>query len=180
MRFLTFLLFVFLSLPFSEALSGQFSCVGAKGGKPGACAHDFVLNDLDGRKTSLSDYAGKVIFLNFWATWCSPCAVEIPWMETLNHKLLKKKFAMITVSIDTDGGAKKIFDYYQSQFGRKPAFPVLLDQTKAVSNKYGTFKVPETYIIDHTGKILDKVEGIKDWTDSMILHYLELLEKAAR
>lgn len=82
---------------------------------------------------------------------------------------------MISVSIDTEGGSKKIHDYYQSRFNKKPTFPVLLDSTKSVSSKYGTFKVPETYIIDQTGRIRDKVEGIKDWNDPMILHYIELL-----
>ena len=160
-------------LLFGEAKAG-YICKGATGGKPGQCAPDFLLNDLSGKPVRLSSYAGKVVFLNFWATWCAPCADEIPWIETVSHRMIGKDFAVVTVSIDTEG-SKKIQEYFQGLFKKNPPFPVLLDAKKSVSSQYGTFKVPETYIIDKTGRIRDKVEGIRDWTDSMILHYFELL-----
>lgn len=172
-----FLITLFSSLLWFSAPVGAaaYACSGPKGGKVGQCAPDFELADLQGKRVRLSSYAGKVVFLNFWATWCAPCATEIPWMETASHRLIGKDFAVLTVSIDTEGGAAKIDRYFQDLFKKKAPFPVLLDTTKAISAQYGTFKVPETYIIDKTGKIRDKIEGIRDWSDSMLIHYFEVL-----
>jgi len=170
-RLSVFLAILFIAIPAQSA----FTCKGTTGGKVGQCAKDFTLPDLNGTQVSLSAHSGKVIFLNFWATWCAPCADEIPSMESLMRKMASnKKFAMLTVSIDVEG-ASIVQKYFQAQFNHQPNFPVLFDTKKTVSSQYGTFKVPETFIIDKTGKILDKVEGIKDWNDPMLLHYLELL-----
>ncbi|MCB0308840.1 MAG: TlpA family protein disulfide reductase [Bdellovibrionales bacterium] len=165
---------VFLSFGFIHSSLANFKCEGSKGNKVGDCAFDFTLPNLNGNSTRLSQYAGQVIFLNFWATWCAPCADEIPWMETVLHKMENRKFAMITVSIDREGPVK-IKNYFNTLFKHEPLFPVLLDSEKTVSTRFGTFKVPETFIIDKTGKIRDKVEGIKNWSDPMIVHYMELL-----
>ena len=97
--------------------------------------------------------------------------------DKLNRTLPKDKVVMITVNIDDDG-KKAVDKFYQGQLkGKIPSFPVLLDFQQVASKSYGTFKVPETFIIDKTGRIRDKVEGIRDWSDSMTLHYLQLLLK---
>ncbi|MFH1262339.1 MAG: TlpA disulfide reductase family protein [Pseudomonadota bacterium] len=150
-------------------------CAEKSGGTPGQCAPDFTLKTIDGREIRLSSLRGNVVFLNFWATWCPPCATEIPAMERLAHKLEGKKFRMIAVSIDNEGNAA-IRKYFQETFkGVVPPFPILLDLKRDVSHRYGTYKVPETYILDRTGRIRDKIEGVRDWDDMLIQHYLELL-----
>jgi peroxiredoxin len=82
---------------------------------------------------------------------------------------------MLSVSIDSEG--RKVIDpFFQKALkGRTPTFAVLLDPDGGVSKRYGTFKVPETYIIDRTGRILDKAMGIRDWSDSLLVHYFTLL-----
>ena len=161
----------FLSRAYASA------CSGPKAGREGACAYDFQLKDLSGKTVTLSDHFGKVIFLNFWATWCEPCVVEMPELEKLRKRLSGKSFVMLTVSID-DEGAPAIEKFFKKVFPKSsPKFPVLLDSNQKVSKMFGTFKVPETYIIDPSGKIVDKVEGIRSWSDSLIAHYLELLMK---
>ncbi len=152
-------------------------CEGPYGGKEGLCAPDFTLKTLDGNEVRLSSFLGKVIFLNFWATWCTPCAIEIPEMEKAYRKLRSHSFAMLAISIDTEGKAA-IDKFFKETFkGEISSFPILLDPEKKISHQYGTFKVPETYIIDKRGRIRDKVEGIREWNDSLIRHYLELLIK---
>jgi peroxiredoxin len=151
------------------------TCRGAVGGKPGQCAPDFTLRTLDGREVRLSDLRNKVVFLNFWATWCPPCATEIPAMEKLNRQFQGKRFEMLAVSIDTEG-ATAIRKYFKDTFrGVTPSFPILLDTGRNVSGRFGTFQVPETYVLDGTGRVRDKVEGVREWTDGLIVHYLELL-----
>lgn len=153
------------------------ACDGPIGGKVGQCAPDFKLASLDGKEVRLSSYRGKVVFLNFWATWCAPCQVEMPAMERANGHISSDQFTMVTVSID-ENGKPAIDKFFERVFpGRTPNFSVLLDTERRISTQYGTFKVPETYIIDKTGRVRDRVEGIRDWDDSLIVHYLELLAR---
>ena len=147
-------------------------CKGKVGGQEGQCAPDFSLPDINGKTVKLSGHQGKVIFLNFWATWCKPCVDEMASMRHAYSKLKSKDFEMVAVSIDSEG-----FPAIKKFFGDQlPEFQLLLDQSHKVSHEYGTFKVPETYIIDKTGKVRDRVEGIREWDDSLFLHYLELLK----
>jgi peroxiredoxin len=94
-------------------------------------------------------------------------------MEEANQKLASDRFVMLAVSIDSEG-FPAVDKFFQ---GKAPSFTVLLDREHRISHKYGTFKVPETYIIDKTGRVRDRIEGVKQWNDSLILHYLELLVK---
>ena len=176
MKVFFFCLCLFSSVFHGSSAFAFGSCEGPTGGNPGQCALDFTLKTLDGRDVRLSDYKDKVIFLNFWATWCEPCVAEIPSLIKANEKLSHNKpFVMLTVSIDTEG--KEAIDrFYKKHFkGEYPPYPHLMDTNKKISMNYGTFKVPETYIIDKKGVVRDKVEGIRDWEDSLIMHYLELL-----
>jgi len=149
------------------------ACSGPIGGKEGQCAPDFSLPDRSGKRVSVSSFEGKVIFLNFWATWCPPCVEEMASLEEANKKLASDRFVMLAVSIDSEG-----FPVIDKFFkGKTPSFAVLLDREHKFSHKYGTFKVPETYIIDKTGRVRDRVEGVRQWDDPLFLHYIELLEK---
>jgi thiol-disulfide isomerase/thioredoxin len=166
----TFFLFTLLATSVVQA-----TCDGPVGMNEGNCAPDFLLKTPEGKEFSLASLAGKVVFLHFWATWCPPCEEEMPSMEATNRRLGTNKFQMLAVSIDEEGWPA-INKFLKKTFlGETPSFPVFLDSQKKVAQKYGTVKVPETFIIDQQGRIVDKVQGTKEWRDPMILHYLQLL-----
>jgi peroxiredoxin len=132
-------------------------------------APDFTLPALGGNPVRLSNYRGKVVFLNFWATWCPPCRQEMPSMESLYQRFKGQDFEMFAVSIDT-----KAADHVQSfvsTYGL--TFPVLLDPNKKVYRLYGLTGVPETFIIGKNGEILLKIIGSRDWMKKSWLDYLD-------
>ena len=127
----------------------------------GKLAPDFALNDLNGETRKLSDYQGQVVFLNFWATWCKPCQEEMPSMERLHQDLeaeFSDSFVMLAVSID-----KSADDIPAFMAKHKLTFPVLHDRWGKVDRIYKIMGVPETYIIDQTGVLVEKVVGPRDW-----------------
>ena len=134
----------------------------------GKTAPDFTLKDLAGRQVRLSDYRGKVVLLNFWATWCPPCREEIPSMVRLNQVMAGKPFQMLAVSID-EGGVDAIEAFFKKSGS---VLPALLDTDHAVSKRYGTTGVPETFVLDKKGVIMKKVIGGMDWSDPQVISYL--------
>jgi len=134
---------------------------------------DFTLPDLDGNPHKLSDYKGKVVFLNFWATWCKPCEEEMPSMQALYKALDKSKFEIVAVSVDKDG--PETVRNYAKRFGI--TFTVLHDRRGKIKETYKTTGVPETFIIDQNGIVAEKVWGPRDWTlTSSIGTILDLLQ----
>lgn len=128
----------------------------------GKVAPDFELPDSDEKKTlRLSDFRGKVVFLNFWATWCKPCREEMPSMEVLYKNFERDGFVVLAVSIDRVTTKKDIPPFVKS-LGL--TFPVLVDSWGQTDKRYKLMGVPETYIIDQQGILREKVIGPKDWT----------------
>jgi cytochrome c biogenesis protein CcmG/thiol:disulfide interchange protein DsbE len=127
-------------------------------GKP---APDFQLPDLNDKETRLSDYRGKVVFLNFWATWCKPCREEMPSMEVLYKSFEKDGLVILAVSIDRVTTKKDIPPFVK---GLNLSFPVLVDSWGQTDKRYKLMGVPETYIIDQEGTLREKVIGPRDWT----------------
>jgi cytochrome c biogenesis protein CcmG/thiol:disulfide interchange protein DsbE len=126
----------------------------------GKAAPAFELPDLEGNMVSLSRYKGKVIFLNFWATWCKPCEEEMPSMEYLYKKLQGENFEMVAVSIDSKGPGT--VQEFVEKYGI--SFPVLHDRKGKIKELYKTTGVPETFIIDQNGVVAEKVWGPRDWS----------------
>lgn len=127
--------------------------------KEGDRAPAFSLQAMDRRAVSLSDYRGKVVFVHFWATWCPPCVEEMPKLEQLYRRLFGKDFEILAVNVDEGGG-----EALGSFFRKNPAsFPVLLDPGGSIAKSYGTFKFPETYVVDRAGTVRFKVIGPLDW-----------------
>ena len=137
----------------------------------GPSAPNFTLQDLDGRMVSLSDYKGKVVLLNIWATWCTPCVSETPSIDKLNKMLEDEDFALLTVSID-EGGEKIVKNFMEK---KKLSFPVLLDPDGHVARLYRTTGVPESFIIRKDGTLDSKVVGARDWTAPKVIDYLHKL-----
>jgi peroxiredoxin len=137
----------------------------------GSPAPDFALTGISGEKVRLSDFRGRVILLNFWASWCPPCREEIPALLSLDKAMAGKRFRMLAVAIDK-GGRDTIMKF----LGREGLnLPVLLDPDGLVAKTYGITGVPETYIIDKTGTIRKKIIGPLDWSDVSVIRYLDNL-----
>ncbi|MBA2485591.1 MAG: TlpA family protein disulfide reductase [Nitrospira sp.] len=147
----------------------------------GKVAPDFQLPDLNDKQLRLSDYRGKVVFLNFWATWCKPCREEMPSMEVLYKNFEKDGLVILAISIDRVTTTKEIPPFVK---GLNLTFPVLIDSWGQTDKRYKLMGVPETYIIDQQGILRDKVIGPRDWTRLDNLKVLTQLlkpgEKAAR
>ncbi|HSC57577.1 MAG TPA: TlpA disulfide reductase family protein [Nitrospira sp.] len=146
-------------------------------GKP---APDFSLADLNDKPYRLSDFRGKVVFLNFWATWCKPCREEMPSMEILNKNFEKDGLVILAVSIDRVTTTKDIPPFVK---GMNLSFPVLIDSWGKTDKPYKRMGVPETFIIDQQGIIQEIVIGPRDWTrlDSLqtLTKLLNVTPKAA-
>jgi cytochrome c biogenesis protein CcmG/thiol:disulfide interchange protein DsbE len=122
----------------------------------GVQAPDFDLVTLDGRKVKLSDYRGKAVILNFWATWCAPCKVEMPWFVDLQNHYGKEGLTILGIAMD-DSDPQKIAQF-ASEMGVN--YPVLLGTNK-ISEAYGEVEyLPTTFYIDRQGKIVGKVAGL--------------------
>ncbi|HZS12721.1 MAG TPA: TlpA disulfide reductase family protein [Nitrospirales bacterium] len=124
-------------------------------------APDFKLPNLEDASVRLSDYRGKVVFLNFWATWCKPCKEEMPSMEVLYKNFEKDGLVILAVSIDRVTTKKDIPPFVKSM---NLSFPVLVDSWGQTDKRYKLMGVPETYIIDRQGILREKVIGPRDWT----------------
>ena len=125
----------------------------------GLPAPNFSLPDLDGKMVSLSDYRGKVVLLNIWATWCPPCVEEMPSMEKLYQELQGEGLEILAVSID-ESGAQDVLPFMQKH---KLSFPALTDTKGTIKSLYQTTGVPESFIIDKDGILVEKVIGHRDW-----------------
>jgi len=131
----------------------------------------FTLTSLDEGETALLDFKGKVILLNFWATWCAPCVEEMPAMERLWQRLKEKGFVIVALAGDR-GNPKAV-----RKFSKKHniTFPVLLDRTGDVRRAYEVTGLPTSYIIARDGKISGKVIGIREWDSTESLKFFETL-----
>lgn len=134
-------------------------------------APGFVLPDWSGRQISLASLRGKVVLVNFWATWCSTCKVEIPSMEALVSTLKDQPFKLLAISVD-DSWAK-----VRNYFAQGTKLTVLLDQDSQVTHSYGTEKLPESYLIDKEGNIRYYVISDRNWNQPNVVACLNSLIK---
>jgi thiol-disulfide isomerase/thioredoxin len=139
--------------------------------QPTKQAPDFSLTSLSGQTVRLSEMRGKVVLLNFWATWCPPCREEVPSLARLANAMSNSEFQMITVAIDKEG--RKAVDEFFRHAGVQ--LPTLIDSTGVVGKSYGITGVPETFIIDKQGLINKKVIGPIDWSQPDTIKYLQEL-----
>lgn len=138
-------------------------------------APDFTLKDLKGTQVTLKNFKGRVVFLNFWATWCPPCRREMPSMERLYKQLKDRDFTMLAVDMQE---SEKRVRAFISEFSL--SFPVLLDLNGDISSLYGIVGLPTTYIIDREGKIIGKAVGPRDWSSQESKQLFQsLLKKSA-
>lgn len=120
----------------------------------GTAVEDFHLVDLEGKQQSLSQYRGKVVLVNFWATWCKPCTTEMPAMQAMYDKLRDKGFVVLAVNELED--EVKVRDHIK-QHGH--TFPVLMDRDNKVANQFGVFGLPVSVFIDEKGVVQEYIKG---------------------
>lgn len=136
----------------------------------GSQAPNFTLKDLQGKSLSLSDLRGKVVFLNFWASWCPPCRAEMPSMERLHEVMGGKGLAIVAINVEND--PKAVRDFLQKN---RHSFTVLLDGEAKAQNLYGVYRFPETFLIGKDGKVVQHYIGARDWSSVEFLKYVSSL-----
>jgi len=141
--------------------------------QPGLEMPNFTFPDINGREVSLSDHRGKVVLVNVWATWCPPCRQEMPSMQSLYEKFKGENFEILAVSIDSEGRAAV------APFMRKMnlTFPALLDPGETIRSLYGITGVPESFIIDKQGILVQKIIGPINWaTPEVFFFFKDLIQ----
>ncbi len=149
---------VLAALPLTKSISAPQTIQPAV---PNVDAPELVLQDLDGKQQRLSDYKGKVVAVNFWATWCPPCRKELPSMQHTYHALHNDGLEILAVNVgenwDTVAPFLENFDI---------KFPVLLDQDSNAIERWKVLGLPTTFLIDENGRITHRINGGRDWDDA--------------
>jgi thiol-disulfide isomerase/thioredoxin len=134
----------------------------------GDTAPGFTLTTDNGRAVTVPNFGGKLLLLNFWASWCAPCVEETPSLSKLAQDYASKGVVVLGVSVDKDPAAyRKFVEKYA------PAFLTVRD-TK-LHEEFGTFMYPETYIIDAKGHVVQKIAEGADWNDPRVKQYIDSL-----
>jgi peroxiredoxin len=140
----------------------------------GKTAQDFAL-DLNGKPAHLSDLRGKVVVLNFWATWCPPCVEETPGLNRLQQYITSRNGVVFGVAADEDPALYERFLREKGVIFPTYRDPGTRDNHSPIAQEYGTSMYPETYIIDRKGKILRKIIGPQDWNSPELLAYFDAI-----
>ena len=139
---------------------------GSRPPRIGTNAPEFTVQDSD-RSVKLSDFRGQIVVLNFWATWCPPCVEEMPSLVEMQRRMKAKGITVLAVSVDVDRSA-----YLQFLKEHNVNLLTVRDAGQKSNALYGTFKFPETYIIDRNGIMRRKFIGAVDWTAPDITEFL--------
>lgn len=129
-----------------------------------------ALEDLQGKKHDLADYKGKVVLVNFWATWCEPCREEMPSLERLRGKLAGKSFEVVAVNYGES--REKVAQFLEREF---VSLPVLLDTQKDAARTWNVQGFPTTFVVDARGRIRYSVFGTRNWSDEATTRMVERL-----
>lgn len=165
-------IFTGIALLMATSVVVAFAVPSYRQGEPGIAgkrADDFTF-ELNGRPSHLSDLRGKVVVLNFWASWCPPCIAETDSLNALQQKISARGGTVLGVSIDEDPEA-----YEQFLHEHSVSFPTFRDPSKKIADTYGTAMWPETYIIGTDGRIARKIIAQQDWDSPELAGYVESL-----
>jgi peroxiredoxin len=155
----------------AEAVDDPVAALSLMKPTPPKAAKDFRVSTPDNRTIGLSEFKGKVVFLNFWATWCKPCEEEMPSMERLHQHYRDRGLVVLAVSEDTAGPA--IVEQFMKK--RNLTFPVGLDPKMSVAGLYGVWAVPSTFIIDRKGHRAYYANGPREWDGKAALALFDAL-----
>ena len=136
----------------------------------GDSAPDFTITADSGKTVTVHDFGGKLLLLNFWATWCPPCVEEIPGLNQLSKQLGPKGLVILGVSVDKDE------TIYRNFLTRSPlAYQTARDPEEKINLSYGTIQYPESYLIDRTGKVVEKFISSQPWASPQMLEHINSL-----
>jgi peroxiredoxin len=135
-------------------------------------APDFLLTDLDGNQHRLSDYRGKVVIINFWATWCPPCRAEMPSMQRAWEQLEKEGILMLGINVGED---EEIIFQFTANYPVE--FPLLMDLDSKVINQWPVNGLPTTFVVDPKGEIVYRAIGGREWDDLQLLDLVRALKQ---
>jgi len=130
----------------------------------GDTAPSFAIRADNGQRFTPTDFGGKLLVLNFWASWCPPCVEETPSLSEFQKAMKNSGVVVLAVSVDKN---EKAYRDFLARF--KPAFTTALNQDASVSGDYGTFKFPETYVI-RDGKVVQKYVAARDWSNPELIN----------
>jgi len=132
----------------------------------GDTAPEFTITADNGRSVSIPNFGGKLLVLNFWASWCPPCVQETPSLSQFTQQYANKGVVVLAISVDKD---EKAYRAFLQRF--RPAF--LTARDFKIHEDYGTFMYPETYFIDAQGKVVRKIADGADWNDPQLLRFVD-------
>ena len=151
-----------------EKFESKFTQAGLSTVSPNIEAPDFILKTLEGKQVSLNSFEGKVVILNFWASWCGPCKAEMPSIESLYNKTKDLNIVILAVNLgESESTVKSYID--SNNF----SFTVLLDTDKTVGTEYGVRSIPTTYILDKNGMAVAGKLGSYEWDNNKIISLLK-------
>jgi len=134
----------------------------------GDSAPDFSITADDGRTITASNFGGKLLLLNFWATWCAPCIEELPSLDQFQRQFANSGLVVLGVSADKD---EKAYRRFLSRVN--VSFLTARDPANKISADYGTFQYPESYLINRDGKVVMKVINATNWVDEKMLSFVK-------
>ena len=141
---------------------------------PARVAPSFTLKDIDGKTHTLAEYRGKVVLVNFWATWCPPCRAEMPSIERLYASMKGKPF--VVLALDQGESVDSVFAF-MGQLSPSPTFSVLLDGKTQTAHAFGVMGIPSSYLIDKQGRIVAQAIGGRDYDSAAMRTLLDRLMK---
>ena len=167
--FLIIALILLLSLPAYSQESNLLSKIRIQSIVDKKKTPDFCLEGLNGEKVQLKTLKGKIIFLNFWATWCGPCKEEMPSIEALYQQCKERNFTLLTVSLDY-GAPDTVRKFIEKH---RYHFPVLLDPANKTLDLFEVNKIPATLIIDKNGKMIGRAIGPRNWSSPEVFSLID-------
>ena len=138
--------------------------------KVGDSAPVFRVQTENGKTLTEKDFGGKLLVLNFWASWCAPCVQEVPSLDQFQKEFAPQGVIVLGVSVDKN---KELYERFREQYN--VSFETSRDPEWDLAAKYGTFQLPETYIIDWSGKVVQKVIAAQNWMDPKFLESVKKL-----
>lgn len=134
---------------------------------------DFIVTDADGSPKKLSEFRGSVVILSFWASWCTPCLVELPTFAEIEDKFRERGLKILAVNVD-DGDTGKTFahDFWEK---KKFPFPTYFDKPKTVAQQFEVDMLPSNFVIDREGRLVFSSFGANDWSSAETVEFLEQL-----
>ncbi len=138
--------------------------------KAGDRAPDFSITAVNGKTITPKNFGGKLLVLNFWATWCQPCVQEVPSLDMLQRELGSKGLVVLGVSVDTD---QKAYHDFLNRF--HVSYLTAIDPKQSINTKYGTVQFPESYLIDTHGRVVEKIVGEADWSSEQMVEHVQSL-----